>query len=401
VRHAEASAPARPRLIRGFVDAYPAVLIGGFGLLEIWGGTVLEPGFTGDRPLHTVALVLYTAPLAWRRRAPAGALLLMLVGFALEWVQLRETGQLSAEAFLALLIAVFSLGLHARDRRRAVAALTVVIGVLLTGDTADVIAGHVAAGDSAALYVLLIGAWLAGDTIRRRSLRAAALAERAGQLERERDERARAAVLEERLRIARELHDIVAHTVTVMVVEAAAARHVLRSDPDAAEAQLVSAERTGREAVAEVRRLLGLLRGGDQSRGLTPQPGISDIEQLADQSCDAGLAVDVSVEGEPTHVPAGADLAAFRIVQEALTNVRKHAGATRVDVTLRFRAGELEIDIADDGRGPSGRDGWTGGHGLIGMRERIAMYGGTLKIDRAERGGFRLRAWLPLARSPS
>jgi signal transduction histidine kinase len=230
--------------------------------------------------------------------------------------------------------------------------------------------------------------------LRERGRRADTLEQRAEQAEREREQKAREAVLEERARIARELHDVVAHSVSVMVMQTGVVRRRLHSvRPDDA-ALLDEVEQTGRGALGEMRRLLGLLRADEDGLSLTPQPGVDRIGSLVEQMREAGLPVDLRVEGEPVALPAGLDLAAYRVVQEGLTNALKHAGRARAAVLLRYRPWELELEIADDGRGPAATDGL--GHGLVGMRERVALYGGTLVTGARPEGGFLVRAVLPL-----
>jgi signal transduction histidine kinase len=214
------------------------------------------------------------------------------------------------------------------------------------------------------------------------------------ELEQQRELQAQAAVTVERGRIARELHDVVAHNVSMMVVQAGAAARVLDGEqPDVRNALDVIAT-AGRETVDEMRTLLGVLRSDDGPAALKPQPGLADLEQLAGAVGEAGLPVLLRIEGEPRSLPPALDLSAFRIVQEALTNTLKHAGPAQAVVTVRYTGGAVELEIADNGRGPSGGRGT--GHGLVGMRERAAMFGGELEAARASEGGFIVRALLPL-----
>jgi signal transduction histidine kinase len=238
---------------------------------------------------------------------------------------------------------------------------------------------------------LAVAPWLFGRNIRARNLRLAAA-------EREREQRAQLAVSDERSRIARELHDVVAHSVGVIVVQAEGARRVFDQDPERAREALDSIERTARTALADMRRSLGVLRREDSRRALAPQPGISDLEGLIEQARAGGLAVELAVEGERVSLPQGIDLSAYRIVQEALTNVIKHAGAVRALVTVRYGDSELELEVADDGPGPpvGGADG--SGLGIVGMRERVESHGGELHTGPGPQGGFVVRASLPLDR---
>ena len=234
------------------------------------------------------------------------------------------------------------------------------------------------------IMVLLRGA------VRGRQLRAEALAARAELLERHASD----AVLEERARIARELHDLVAHNVSVMVVQAGAERHALPGDRTETRETLAAIEQSGRQALAEARRLLGVLRRDGESDELAPQPGLQELEPLVDQVRRAGLSVTLTLDGDAAPLPAGLDLCAYRVVQESLTNALKHAGAgARAEVRVTYAPAALEIDVRDDGRGGGAAAG--SGHGLIGMRERVALYGGELAAGPRPEGGFGVHARLP------
>lgn len=240
-------------------------------------------------------------------------------------------------------------------------------------------------------------AWVLGDSMRYRRAYYASLEDRAARLERERDAQARVAAVAERARIARELHDVIAHNVSVMVVQADGASYALGSDPARAKEALAAISATGRQALAEMRRLLGVLRREDERTGsaLTPQPGIGELGELLDQARIAGLPVSFSVEGVPRPLPGGAALTAYRIVQESLTNTRKHAGpVASASVVLRYSTNALVLAISDDGRGGAAPDG--AGHGLTGMRERVAVYGGSVVAGPRPGGGFEVVATLPL-----
>ena len=206
--------------------------------------------------------------------------------------------------------------------------------------------------------------------------------------------RAAAAIVEERARIARELHDVVAHSISVMVLQARGGRRVLESDPADAHDAFAVIESTGQQALDEMRRLVGMLRSGDESLPLAPQPSLKELDTLVEQVRAAGLPVDLAVEGEPRDLPPGVDLSAFRIVQEALTNALRHAGPARARVVLRYGADELELEISDDGPGTGDESG--SGYGLVGMRERVSVYGGELQAGRQPEGGYALRVRLPL-----
>jgi signal transduction histidine kinase len=239
---------------------------------------------------------------------------------------------------------------------------------------------------------------IARRAIRERQLLADGLAARAELLEREQELRANEAVAEERARIARELHDLVAHNVSVMVVQAGVERHALPEGDTSTRETLSSIEQAGRQALVEARRLLGVLRrNGDEAEGLEPQPSVEQVDFLVEQVERAGLPVELRIEGERTSLPAGVDLCAYRIVQEALTNALKHAGPARAEVRLCYAGNGLDIEVRDDGRGTGEANGNGGGHGLIGMRERVALYGGRLHTGPRAEGGFEVRAHLPLA----
>jgi signal transduction histidine kinase len=249
--------------------------------------------------------------------------------------------------------------------------------------------------------IVITGAALAGFGLRDRRQHVRQLAELAHQLELARDENARTAVAGERARIARELHDVVAHSVSVIVVQAGAAEEVLAAAPARARESLRSVQDTGRQALVELRRLLGVLRTDDSEAALAPQPGLDQVGALAAHVREVGVAVDLRVDGERDGIPAGVDLAAYRIVQEALTNVLKHASASHAAVRVGYRPDVIELEILDDGHG-DGANGYganSTGHGLIGMRERASLYGGVVEARPRPEGGFAVRARLPV-RSP-
>lgn len=362
-------------------------------LWEIWAGTVFSPGIAGPRGLETAAAVLYCGGLLLRRRAPLVALALVLAGGAAQVPYVSPSGQTSLEGFLALLLAVYSVGAHT-PRRAGVAAVAAANGVIFVGDAVTHSSNP---GQDAGLYVLLAALWLFGDALRRHRLRTAQLEDRASELDRRRGQEAQAAAADERARIARELHDVVAHSLSVMVVQTGAARQILTAEPDVARRQLLSAENTGRQALAEMRRLLGIVRRDDGPLTLAPQPSLAHVDLLVEQVREAGLDVRLRVEGERRQLAPGVDLAAYRIVQEALTNTVKHAGPACAVVLVRYGRDEVEIEVSDDGRGAHANG--SAGHGLVGMRERVALYGGALSAGAGASGGYRVHAMLPLDRS--
>ncbi|HZA82059.1 MAG TPA: sensor histidine kinase, partial [Actinomycetes bacterium] len=245
---------------------------------------------------------------------------------------------------------------------------------------------------------ILAAAWMLGDGARRRLEAIATAQQRAAELELARDELARRAVTEERLRIARELHDVVAHSMSIIAVQSGVGVHVLDSQPEEARKALVAVEATSRQALVEMRRLLGVLRQEAETRGsLAPAPGLAEVEALAAEVARAGVRVEVRIEGTPAKLPAGLDLSAYRIVQEALTNVVRHAGPATARVAVRYGPGQVAVEVVDDGRGGAPGDQ---GHGIAGMRERAALYGGTLEAGPLPGGGFRVAASLPVEDLP-
>ena len=234
-------------------------------------------------------------------------------------------------------------------------------------------------------------AWVVGGAIRRRD-------ERSAQLEREQEAVAHAAVLDERVRIARELHDVVAHGISVMVVQAVGGRASLADEAHPASGAFDAIETTGKQSLAEMRRLLGVLRTVGDDSLLVPQPGLRELEPLVQRARDAGVAVSVTVEGDPVALPAGVDLSAYRVLQEALTNAIKHAAGASVQVVVRYDAQKIALTVADDGDGAAAANGNGNGHGhgLAGMRERVELYGGHLRTGPAPGGGYSVEAVLPL-----
>jgi signal transduction histidine kinase len=336
-----------------------------------------------------------TLPLAWRRRRPS----VTIVVVGLVELVVSALGFPGAILALSCLVAVYSVGAHA-PRRSAAYGLAVtpfMIGAAMWFDRE-----HVRPPDVIWNLAIFLTAWVLGDNLQARRARAQALEERAVRLERERDEAAGRAVEAERSRIARELHDVVAHSMSVMVVTAGAARRIVDRDPDAARDAMVSIEQTGRQALDEMRRLLGVLRrDGDESLARAPQPSVRHLDALVHQVVDAGLPVALEIEGEPRPLAAGLDLSAYRIVQEALTNTLKHAGPATARVRLCYGDRDLELQVTDDGRGGAAdRTNGPRGHGLIGMRERVALYGGELTVGPRRGGGYEVRATLPLQPVP-
>jgi signal transduction histidine kinase len=346
----------------------------------------------GSPALVTVAALAATLPLAARRRAPV--LVTAVVGAAsLCQVVAAEGAPATFASFVAVMICVYTLAREASPAGIA-AGLAIVLGFVTALTLVQARFEPFEPFEFVYPLVYFGAAGALGALVRQRASRLTAVEGRAAALESELQREAEVAASEERTRIARELHDVVAHGLSLMVVQAEAAEELLTRSPEQAVEPLHRVQDTGRQALAEMRRLLGVLRSPEQGPPATaPQPSLRRLPDLVREAADVGLSVDVAVDGERTDLPLGLELAAFRIVQEALTNTRRHARATRACVRLGYAPDALRIEVTDDGRGPTGnRDG----HGLIGMRERAALYGGTLTAGPADGGGFRVTAVLPL-----
>ena len=334
------------------------------------------------------AAAIIVLPLLGRRRWPFGApVLVWLLAAGFSFGDSRLVVSIAAVT-VAGLAAAFLLG-HLPDARQGRIGLAVVLGgaAIVVYNSPD----HTA-GDFIFTPALFLIAWLAGYALRERSAQVEAAEERAIHAEREREAAARVAVAEERARIARELHDIVAHAVSVMVLQVGAVRRKLPAGGD--EEALRDVELTGRTALTEMRRLLGAMRRDDEEVELAPQPGLGSLDTLLDAFGRAGLPVRLQVDGEASPLPGALELSAYRIIQEGLTNTLKHAHASRADVLIRYGPGELRIEVRDDGDGDATDDGL--GHGLVGVRERVKIYGGEMHAGRANGGGFALTTRLPL-----
>jgi signal transduction histidine kinase len=361
------------------------------GQIELWVGHAVP----GPKGVAVPAMLVMTGSVAVRRRWPLGVgAVVILTNDVLGAVAGYGTSVAQAAGWMCSLyaIAVWT------DRRRfltgvAVLAIGNVLAYLVSGPDANIKDAGIFTWLPILAMVLVRGA------VRGREMRAEALAARAELLEREHELRAHEAVAEERARIARELHDLVAHNVSVMVVQAGAERHALGPEQESTREALTSIEQAGRQALVEARRLLGMLRRKDDGSELEPQPSVDHIDVLVEQIERAGLPVTLAVEGERAPLPAGVDLCAYRIVQEGLTNALKHAGPARAEVVLRYAPRALDVEVRDDGHGPAHVNGHgeSAGHGLIGMRERVALYGGALETGARDGGGFAIHAHLPLA----
>lgn len=362
-------------------DAVIAVALAG---VVLWDVVTSGDYYTASKSIYVPAALLMTLPLAWRRRAPLTVCAVVMGALAAQSLA-AGSAPTPDSALVAWLIAIYSVAAYC-GRVRA-----------LAGGTISLAAGLVWIGVDDALFPIVVfgGAWLAGRLVRQRYVYALALEERTAELERERETNARAAVAEERTRIARELHDIVAHTLGVMVVQAGAER--LHEEPGTpAHQALSSIERSGRQALGEMGRLVGMLRTGAESETLGPQPGLDQLDALVARIRETGLRVDLVVEGRPHELPPGLDVSAYRIAQEALTNTLRHARSRHARVLLRWEPTALHIEVADDGVGPSAEPARTG-HGLLGIRERVALFGGALVTGRSDLGGYLLAATLPIS----
>jgi signal transduction histidine kinase len=337
------------------------------------------------------AVGVLVLPLFARRRFPfAAPAAYWVLATALTFVDGLLIAFIGSLGVVGLATA-FLLGNLRNGLKAAVGLVIVLVGIVIVVYN---IPGPQTVGDFAFIPLRFVVAWVAGYALRERAEQAEAAEVRATQAERDREAAARIAVAEERARIARELHDVVAHAVSVMVLQVGAVRHklprALEEDRDA----LGRVEQAGRTALAEMRRLLGAMRSDGDGLELAPHPGVDRLDSLVDDVGRAGLPVRLHVDGDPFPLPRAIDLSAYRIVQEGLTNALKHAHASHVDVTFHYRPDELHIEVRDDGEGRSASDGL--GHGLVGMRERVKIYGGEMTAGTAPEGGFVLGARLPL-----
>jgi signal transduction histidine kinase len=340
--------------------------------------------------LDVIIVPLTTLPIALRRYRPLEVLAVTVIAQTVLLV-FSDRVQVPLGVIVALYTVASMCDRPFAARAGAWVALPITVGVIVNtgGSFGPVI-------PKLALFAI---AWVIGDNLRTRRAYLAELEARAARLEREREEQAGRAAIEERTRIARELHDVIAHNVSVMVVQASAGEELFDTDPVGARESLAAVASIGRAALGELRRLLGVIRSDDdddREPSFAPQPDIDYLDELVRQVRDAGLAVELSVLGEPRGLPPAVGLCAYRIVQEALTNTLKHADASGAQVNVRYCADVLELHVLDDGRGTSAANGETNGHGIIGMRERVALFGGELTATPRPGGGFSVRAKLPL-----
>ena len=368
----------RSLLRRHAVDAL-IVGLAALAVAEAWFDSSQRP-----RAATVLLVFLWTLPLLFRRRFPLGAPVAVFVVLAAEAVAVGTVVTDAQMTGFTILAAFAAVGAHPDIRFALVGALLgyASVALILVDDRPRLASTLSVIGVSAVT-------WAIARAFVERGRRAEDLEERAARLERAHAE----AVAGERATIARELHDVIAHSVSVMTVQAGAARLLIDEDPLRARESLIAVEETGRQALGEMRRLLGILRGDEHETRLAPQPGIADIDALVEQVRAAGLPVEIVVEGEPKRLSPGVDLAAYRVVQEALTNALKHAGAARAQVSIRYGTDALELAVTNDGH--ARRNGRTG-HGLVGMRERVALYGGDFEAGSRQGGGYAVRASLPV-----
>jgi len=374
-------------------DQALAALVTGIGLFEIWVTPLDPPGYHGPRAVASVGVLIVGAAVLWRRRVPWLSMGVVVAVLAVEWAYARGVERVPNGDFGAVLLLAYTLGAHEASARGLIAMLSA-SAVFLVQDGADREAGYPNVRQDLGFYVLFFLAWGAGVGIRTLRRRSEQLERLTQQLEREREQTARLAALEERARLAREMHDVVAHGVTVMLLHAGAARKLVDGEPERAKSTLHSAEESGRQALAELRRLLGVLRDGSRQGELRPPDSLRDLQDLAEQLERGGLGIELIVEGKSHELAPGLDLCAYRIVQEALTNTLKHADARRATVRVRYTERKLELEVSDDGHGPPVSGSGTG-HGLAGLHERAALYGGVLHAGPGPSGGFRVVAALP------
>jgi signal transduction histidine kinase len=351
-----------------------------WGLLEAVLGT--GPGTTLTRILFALAVTL---PLVVRRQAPlAVAAVIALVTIA--WALAADRPESGTFPFPSILLAIFSAALYGRNALTAVLGGLLPVGAMAVALNTKFNSGTFTVGSFAILVFFCAGTWTAGWLVRRRAIQVRHAYEESGEM-------ARSAVAEERARIARELHDVVAHSVSIVAVQAGAAEELMEGDPDAARRHLRSVRRTAREAMSEMRRLLDVLRQEDTS--YAPQPGLSRLPDLLEDVRGSGVPVELVELGERRELPAGVDLVAYRLVQESLTNVRKHASGAAARIELSYRPHELELEVTNAaGRAAGSVNG--GGHGIFGMRERVRLFGGRFEAGERPQGGFRVHALLPL-----
>jgi signal transduction histidine kinase len=344
--------------------------------------------FRGHTPPHPGAAVLLVAvaclALAWRRRYPVAVLVVSTAAVS----AYSLLGYVNGASLIAPIVALYALATRVSVRRAVIAAVAT-LAVLLTVTAANNPFGHISGGGFDIIPFMVAAALFAGIAVANRLAYVESIRDRA-------EQDARRRIDEERLRIARELHDVVAHTMATINVQAGVAAHVLPTRPEAAADSLQAIKTASKDGLRELRAILNVLRQADDADPTQPAPGTAQLETLITGASRAGLETTLTVTGEPVPLPAAVDLAAYRIVQESLTNAIRHAGPATAAVSLGYAHDELRIEVTDTGRGPAPSAGHNGGHGLAGMRERAATVGGTLETGPGSAGGFRVAARLPL-----
>lgn len=361
---------------------------------EIWVEPIFQTGMPGPKVPLTALAALVLLPLLLRRAVPLAVLAVMCLGFLGVGI-VGATQQSSFVLLLGLLIGAYSVAAYATPRAALVgAALVAVTAAVLSAITFE----QQNLADAVVPILFLAAAWVIGKEVHQQRQRGRELEEHAALLRHANHLEVHAAVVDERTRIARELHDVVAHAISVMGIQATAARCTLAPEQEAQRAALLEVERLGRAALEEMQRMLGVLRTANGSASAHPLPDLSQLPTLVEDARAGGLAVDMDAPAQLELLPRGVQLTAYRVVQEALTNVRKHAPGSTAHVTFSCLPAGVEIAIADDGPGAAGEP--TAGNGLIGMRERVAMHAGTLYAGPGEDGGFLVRARLAVTEAP-
>jgi signal transduction histidine kinase len=375
---------ARPGLARLALTVVVVLLLV-LAQVQIWSA---PPAYdAGGRVLNAALAAAMTLPVLLARRWPLPVALGVLTAVMLD----QLLGGAGGYQWFVVLLVVYALGSHAGSVAGPVGAA--VVAVLLLAVDIPRLRDGAPVDEVLPGWAVLAGVYGLGRWLRHRRQEVARLANRAAQLERDQEAAARRAVDLERARIAHELHDLVAHSMAVIVLQAQAGRRVVDTNPTAADGALAAIESTGRGAMAELRRLLDVLHLDGEIDDLDPRPGLASLPVLAERVGSAGMPVTIAVEGCARPLPAGVDLSAYRIVQEALTNALRHAGRATANVGVTYGADTIELRISDDGSGTA--DGQSGGHGLAGMRERVRLFGGTLEAGPGAAGGFCVRAVLP------
>jgi signal transduction histidine kinase len=375
-------------VVKGYGDVVLAVALAAAMSAELmaWAGDDLD-----------IALLLglvATLPLAARQRAPLISFTLTMLGLTLLSNVQKGFDNDSMSFVVTLFVALYSLGRHARglEGRLGGAAIAALMVLFAYGDNGDTFSG-IDLGDIAFDIVFVGAPWAAGLTLRLRREREAVLTAENVRIRLEQEENTRRAIASERATIARELHDVVAHAISVTVLQARGARRMLGRDEATVRRSLDAIEHTNTQALGDMRRLLALLRDTEGDAGTSPQPSLARLDELVADVRDSGLPVEVESTGDHRDVPPGVDLSAYRIIQEALTNALKHAGPARATVRLTYGTDDLTLCVSDTGTGPTSSNGT--GHGLVGIRERVAVVGGEIEAGAGEGGGFVVRARLP------